>query len=212
MSTSTSTADNLQIQIEQNEGIADDGANFENIFEEQITFWEEGASAEELEKSRYCSFDFHDVEKFIIQDVSILLMKIAEKAERLIGNTTTNIAESWMHIRCKFDGGKIHNLCNRGSWHARCYGGALRMNYGPQWSPNVWKESTATHAGSFFTKVFQRQEVKLAQSKKHQMKPQTKKNRFMKKLRNLKQSTTTKAKRAYGEDATEVTEDISASD
>lgn len=212
VSTSTSTADNLQIQIEQNEGIADDGANFENIFEEQITFWEEGASAEELENSRYCSFDFHDVEKFIIQDVSILLMKIAEKAERLIGNTTTNIAESWMHIRCKFDGGKIHNLCNRGSWHARCYGGALRMNYGPQWSPNVWKESTATHAGSFFTKVFQRQEVKLAQSKKHQMKPQTKKNRFMKKLRNLKQSTTTKAKRAYGEDATEVTEDISASD
>nr|XP_034320463.1 uncharacterized protein LOC105318911 [Crassostrea gigas] len=212
VSTSTSTADNLQIQIEQNEGIADDGTNFENIFEEQITFWEEGASAEELEKSRYCSFDFHDVEKFIIQDVSILLMKLAEKAERLIGNTTTNIAESWMHIRCKFDGGKIHNLCNRGSWHVRCYGGALRMNYGPQWSPNVWKESTATHAGTFLTKVFQRQEVKLAQSKKHQMKPQTKKNRFMKKLRNLKQSTTTNAKRAYGEDATEVTEDISASD
>lgn len=51
--------------------------------------------------------------------------------------------------------------------------------------------------------------MKLAQSKKHQMKPQTKKNRFIKKL---KQSTTTKAKRAYGEDATEVTEDISASD
>lgn len=80
MSTSTSTADNLQIEIKQNEGIVDDGSNFENIFEEQITFWEEGASAEELEKSRYCSFDFHDIEQCIIQDVSILLMKIAEKA------------------------------------------------------------------------------------------------------------------------------------
>lgn len=78
MSTSTSTADNLQIEIKQNEGFVDDGSNFENIFEEQITFWEEGA--EELEKSRYCSFDFHDIEQCIIQDVSILLMKIAEKA------------------------------------------------------------------------------------------------------------------------------------
>jgi hypothetical protein len=23
-----------------------------------------------------------------------------------------------MHIRTKFDGGKVYNLCNRGSWHA----------------------------------------------------------------------------------------------
>ena len=83
-----------------------------------------------------------DIEKFIIQDVSLLLSRIVEKADCLIGNETTNIAESWMHIRCKFDVGKMHNLCNRGSWHAWCYGRALRMNCGPNWWP-------AAQPGSF---------------------------------------------------------------
>ena len=36
----------------------------------------------------------------------ILLNRMAEKAERLIGNFTSNLAESWMHIRCKFDAEK----------------------------------------------------------------------------------------------------------
>ena len=49
-----------------------------------------------------------------------------------------------MHIRTKFDGGKVYNLCNRGSWHERCYGGALRMNLGPEWSCKVWEDSTGT--------------------------------------------------------------------
>jgi hypothetical protein len=52
-----------------------------------------------------------------------------------------------MHIQTKFDGGKVHSLCNRGSWHARCYGGALRMNMGPQWSCKIWESSTGTEPG-----------------------------------------------------------------
>ncbi|XP_062575148.1 uncharacterized protein LOC134237079 isoform X2 [Saccostrea cucullata] len=207
------SANSSQTNIEVNEtNTIDNDSNFMNIFDEQVQFWEDGTSAEDMEKSRYGSFDFQNVEQFIIQDVSLLLRRIAEKAERLIGNATTNIAESWMHIRSKFDGGKIHNLCQRASWHVRCYGGGLRMNYGPQWSPVVWRQSTATQPGSFFTKVFQRQEAKLAQSKEHQKKPQTKKNRFLKKIRSLKQSTTNKAKRAYGEKATEVCEDVTDSE
>lgn len=57
-------------------------------------------------------------------------MKIVEKVERLIGNIIINIVEFWMYIRCKFDGGKIYNLCNRGLWYVWCYGGVLCMNYG----------------------------------------------------------------------------------
>ncbi|KAJ8315540.1 hypothetical protein KUTeg_007690 [Tegillarca granosa] len=32
-----------------------------------------------------------------------------------------------MHIRSKFDCGKLYNLCNRGSGHGRCYGGTLHV-------------------------------------------------------------------------------------
>ncbi|VDI57174.1 Hypothetical predicted protein [Mytilus galloprovincialis] len=35
----------------------------------------------------------------------VLLNRLATKSERLEGNDTTNIAESWMHVRSKFDGG-----------------------------------------------------------------------------------------------------------
>ena len=53
--------------------------------------------------------------KELIQDVQIILNRIADKSERLIGNFTTNLAESWMAIRSKFDGGKVINRCGRGS-------------------------------------------------------------------------------------------------
>jgi hypothetical protein len=55
----------------------------------------------------------------------------------------------------KFDGGKVYNLCNRGSWHARCYGGALRMNLGPEWSCKVWEDSTGTEPGYHFVPKFE---------------------------------------------------------
>jgi hypothetical protein len=57
---------------------------------------------------------YRNVEQHIIKDVLLLLCKIAEKSDRLINNSTPNLAECWMHIRTKFDGGKVHNLCNFG--------------------------------------------------------------------------------------------------
>jgi hypothetical protein len=52
------------------------------------------------EESRYgTSIDYQNVEKHIIKDVTLLLSKIADKSDRLINNSTTNLAESWMHIR-----------------------------------------------------------------------------------------------------------------
>jgi hypothetical protein len=51
------------------------------------------------EESRYgTSIDYQNVEKHIIKDVTLLLSKIADKSDRLINNSTTNLAESWMHI------------------------------------------------------------------------------------------------------------------
>ena len=43
------------------------------------------------------------------------------------GNFTTNLAEGYMHIRSKFDGGKQINRSQSGFWEARCAGAALRV-------------------------------------------------------------------------------------
>ncbi len=62
------------------------------------------------------------------------------KANQLIDNVTTNLAESWMHIRAKFDGGKVINRCQSGSWEHRCMGAGLQQNIGREWGPGVWKK------------------------------------------------------------------------
>ncbi|CAC5383857.1 unnamed protein product [Mytilus coruscus] len=112
----------------------------QDLLDCQIGFWSEGSSLASQEESRLgTTIQYSNVEQHIIKDVLTLLNRIAEKSDCLISNSTTNLAESWMHIRTKFDGGKVYNHCNRESWHARCYGGALRMNLGPQWSSRAWE-------------------------------------------------------------------------
>ncbi|CAC5417661.1 unnamed protein product [Mytilus coruscus] len=170
--------------------------------------WTEGSSISCQEEARgVTSIDYSNVEQHIIRDVTLILNKIAEKSDRLLGNSTTNLAESWMHIRTKFDGGKVYNICNRGSWHARCYGGALRMNLGPQWSCKVWESATGTEPGLFYRKLYARHEQTLANSTRYKSKPSQ--LRWKKKISNLKTSTTRKATRAYGPEATDVVEDVS---
>ena len=55
------------------------------------------------------------------------------------GNFTTNLAEGYMHIRSKFDGGKQVNRSQSGSWEGRCTGAALRVNEGLTWGPKCWE-------------------------------------------------------------------------
>ncbi|XP_076081060.1 uncharacterized protein LOC143051967 [Mytilus galloprovincialis] len=180
------------------------------IINDQIDFWTEGSSISCQEEARGgTTIDYSNVEQHIIRDVTSILNRIAEKSDRLLGNSTTNLAESWMHIRTKFDGGKVYNICNRGSWHARCYGGALRMNLGPQWSCKVWESSTGTEPGFFYRKLYARHEQTLANSTRYKSKPSVHKLRWKKKFSSLKKSTTRKATRAYGPEATDVVEDVS---
>ena len=58
-------------------------------------------------------------------DIQVQLSRLIGKAEQLIGNQTTNLAESWMHIRAKFDGGKLStghkvDLGSTGAWGLGC--------------------------------------------------------------------------------------------
>ena len=66
------------------------------------------------------------------------------------GNFTTNLAESWMHIRAKFDGGKVINRSQSGSWEVRCSGAGLRANEGPEWGPKTWERVTGEAANPVF--------------------------------------------------------------
>ena len=50
----------------------------------------------------------------LYHDIQVILSRLVAKAEQLIDNVTTNLAESWMHVRTKFDGGKVINRSQSG--------------------------------------------------------------------------------------------------
>ena len=48
-----------------------------------------------------------ELDKKLMHDVQMLVSRLVEKAPQLIDNFIANLAEAWMHIRCKFDRGKV---------------------------------------------------------------------------------------------------------
>ncbi|CAG2201105.1 unnamed protein product [Mytilus edulis] len=97
-----------------------------------------------------------------------------------------------MSIRAKFDGGKFYNRVNRGSWHARCYGGGLRKNFGPKWSPTVWEKVTGTKAGCTKSR------------------PEYKARAYQRKIKSAAVSAKSKSTLEYGKDALECIPDVSS--
>ena len=80
---------------------------------------------------------------------------IPAKAPQLIGNFTTNLAEGWMNVRCKFDGGKFVNRSQSGSWELRCMGAGLQHNMGNCWGPKTLSEMTTTCINSVYQNVME---------------------------------------------------------
>ena len=70
--------------------------------------------------------------------------RLVSMAPQLISNKTTNLAECYMNVRCKFDGGKFYNRIQRGSFQHRCYGAGIRFQMGPDWSSQIWSRATGT--------------------------------------------------------------------
>ena len=42
----------------------------------------------------------------MMHEIQVAIIRLVSKAHQLIHNFTTNLAENWMHVRCKFDGGE----------------------------------------------------------------------------------------------------------
>lgn len=85
-----------------------------------------------------------------MHDIQVLVSSLVSKAGRLIRNTTTNLAENWMQIRCKFDGGKVVNRSQSGSFQFRCSGAGLQKNLGQTWGTTVWQNMTGSPANEVF--------------------------------------------------------------
>ena len=83
-----------------------------------------------------------DINPKLYHDLQVILSRLVPKASQLIDNVTTNLAESWMHMRSKYDGGKVINRSQSGSWEHRCMGAGLQQNEGKEWGPGLWKEMT----------------------------------------------------------------------
>ena len=86
----------------------------------------------------------------MLHDIQVVLSRLVEKASQLLGSETTNLAECWMHIRSKFDGGKVINRSQSGSWEHRCMGAALQQNMGKEWGTAVWSKMTEAPPNRIF--------------------------------------------------------------
>ncbi len=91
-----------------------------------------------------------EVNPQLMHDIQLLVSRLVCKSERLITNCTTNLAENWMHIRCKFDGGKVVNRSQSGSWENRCCGAGIQKNVGKTWGPIMWEKMTGNPANCIF--------------------------------------------------------------
>jgi len=115
-----------------------------------------------------------------------------------------------MQIRSKFDGGKLYNRCNRGSWHSRCFGGALRKNFGPAWPPIIWHKVTGEKPGTAFTDHYRQRSHHLLNSLRSKQTPDVKTRMYKRKLTFSTQSASKKARIEYGEEALDTIADINA--
>ena len=84
------------------------------------------------------------------QLIQSLVSRLVSKAGRLIHNTTTNLAENWIQIRCKFDGGKVINRSQSVFFQFRCYGVGLQKNLGKTWGVSMWEKMTGDYPNEVF--------------------------------------------------------------
>ena len=106
--------------------------------------WVDATDNEGLDDIRSTPTTTAEIDQQMICDIQRAISQLAGKVSQLIGtklckttinktilhHITTNLAESWMHIRSKFDGGKQINRSQAGSWEGRCAGAGLHCNEG----------------------------------------------------------------------------------
>ena len=148
----------------------------------------------------------------LLHDIQVCVSKLVAKAHQLIGNFTTNMAEGWMNIRCKFDGGKLYNRSQSGSFEFSCMGAGLQQNFGLDWGPQAFSEMTDNVVNPVYKDVACAISKKTANDRKRKVTPKYQECR--RKSKYSKVDNSVQARKAYsGHDGTvpdEVTEDVPA--
>ena len=168
-----------------------------DVIDEQENFWIEttaedpATEAEILQGGKIATA----IDPKLYHDLQVIISRLVAKANQLIDNVTTNLAESWMHIRTKFDGGKVVNRSQSGSWEHRCMGAGLQQNMGKEWGPGLWKEMTNTSPSKVFSDAANRSAKKAKYEKTRKAKDEVKRQRRMRKY--SQKNDTAQSRKAY---------------
>ena len=80
-------------------------------------------------------------------------------------------------MRTKFDGGKVINRSQSGSFEHRCMGAGLRMNLGPNWGPTTWESLTGSQPSQVFSQAAEANSKKVINDRKRKSTDTEKMNR-----------------------------------
>ena len=131
-----------------------------------------------------------------MHDIQALLGRLVGKARQLLSNETTNLAENWMNVRAKFDGGKVINLSQSDSWQHRSMGAGLRHNMGDKWGLQAWKDMTSSSPNKVFSNTAEHSANTINKNRKRKAIPEVKEKRRRSKYAKLDDNTAA-ARRAY---------------
>ena len=131
----------------------------------------------------------------MMHDIQTAVSRLVTKAGQLISNETTNLAESWMHIRSKYDGAKVINRSQSGSWEHRCMGAGLQQNIGKEWGPKMWSQMTSTPSNSIFVASAEQASKRAEKDGERKARDEVKVRRRMAKY--SRKDNTTAARKAY---------------
>ena len=188
----------------------DDSDDIEGTLQSQINYWTEGTTEDEEQEAREDNPRGQvPIDPELTDFLSSILDRLASKVDRLIGNFTTNLAENWMSMRTKFDGGKMIFRCKRGSWNSRCYGAGLSQLMGHDWSSKAWEQCTGISPTNAMTKFYSRKEAEHKASLRCKAKQDVKARSHKRKRERSSQSTCKRARLSYGEECIDVSTDVS---
>ena len=96
---------------------------------------------------------WYNLPEQVLHDLRDGVENVCKKADFLLTDVTTNLAENYMSVAAMFCGGKQISRSKQGSYHARIGGASLSYALGPKWHAYTWKK-TFNHSPTNIMKKF----------------------------------------------------------
>ena len=112
------------------------------------------------------AIDLKNVSYHLFAEIMAAVNILANKANRLVTNNTTNLAETFMSLVARFSGGKQINRSNSGGYHIRCQAAGLDYQNSAQWLSRSWKTSFGNSPSTVAKKYIRKQNRKREMARK----------------------------------------------